>query len=95
MPYRIDYHPEKTVKTPEYRRFFLTGLFFLIFLVAVGSFWAEGQAVLRGLVFSGDVAAVERAADLLIVQLKDGIPVMDAISAFCGQILEGSGYGLY
>lgn len=77
------------------RFFVLTGMFFLLFLLCLGMVWPEGQAAIRGILFSGDGDAAMQAMKTLVMQLREDVPVMDAVDTFCATILEGSGYGAY
>ena len=73
----------------------MSGMFFLLFLIAVELFWPEGRNVIRGLLFSGDAEVAAEAMEELTVQLKLGMPVKDALVVFGRQILEGSSYAAY
>ena len=70
----------------------MSAMFFLLFLLCTGLLWPEGWAVIRGILFSGDIAVTAAAFDRLTVNLQGGLPVMEALTVFGHQILYGSCY---
>lgn len=91
MGYRISYEPIKKLRGAEKRRTrigALVGIFFLLFLLMVNLFWAEGAAVLRELVMPGDAAVTALALEEMSENLKEGIPLQEAVEGFCRSIWE-------
>ena len=96
MGYRIDYGPVKKVRGIEKRTSrlaVLTGMFLLLFVALVCSFWPEGTAVLRDWLLPGDPAVTAAAIDGLTESLRTGGELSDSLRAFCVQILEGAVIG--
>lgn len=96
MGYRIEYQPVRKLRGLQKRRCIrpaLTGLFFLLFLLAVNLLWPEGQRILRGLLFSGDYAVTAAAMEDFSQNLETGFSLNEALFIFCRQIMEGQYIG--
>lgn len=63
---------------------------FVLFLLGVQLFWAEGAAVLRQLLFP---IQPETAVYLesMVGSIMDGASVSDAVTTFCREVIEGAG----
>lgn len=91
MGYKISYEPIRKLRGAQTRRSrigALVGIFFLLFLLMVNLFWAEGKDVLRDLVMPGDAAVTTAALNQLSVNLKQGLPVQESVEEFCRAILN-------
>lgn len=93
MGYRIFYGPAMKAHGAQKRISrvaSLTGLFFLMFLIALCCFWPEGVSALRRLALPGDPAVTVVAMDELTDSLRMGEKVWDSLESFCIRILEGA-----
>lgn len=93
MGYRVEYRPVKKVRRVEKRTVrlpALTGLCLLLFVFLVSSFWPRGAEVMRGLVFSGDVAVTAAALEEMAGELRAGAGLSDAVETFCQKIIQGA-----
>lgn len=52
--------------------------------------FALSDTKLRRLILPGDPVVTERALSELVVDIRQGQPVSDAITAFCGEILDNA-----
>lgn len=62
----------------------------LLLLIFTWQFWPEGKAFIQELVFPGDVEATGQALEIMVVDLKSGAPLSDAVSAFCREVIYGA-----
>ena len=96
MGYQIRYDAGKAVKTglKERKRsavgMVAAGLVALCLFVRL--FWPAGMDKLRRMVFPGDPEVTGRAAEQMVSQIHEGVPVGDAVQAFCREILNEAGY---
>lgn len=92
MGYRIEYGeltPAPRRTSPGSRRFaLLLTAFFLTFLILTQLFWPAGAEKIRQFCLPGDADVTARAASALIEDLKGGMAVSDAVTAFCEEILD-------
>ena len=95
MGYRIDYLPAAGKRKADAGLMVMGAMFFLVFLLCTGLFWPEGWAVIRGSFFSGDIAVTAAAFDRLTEDLQQGIPLMEALTVFGHQIMNGNFYVVY
>ncbi len=94
MSYRVDYGPMKKVRGVEKRisrRLALTGVFFLLFVVMLCSFWPEGKAAVQELLLPGDQAVTAAAWEEFAGDLRAGEIVGGSLRSFCVRILEEAG----
>lgn len=90
MNYRIDYPgptPTKNKNPKSGRLAVMTGAFFLTFLLLVKSFWPAGADKLQSILIPGG-AENRTAFRQMLVDLRQGENVSDAVSAFCRQVIE-------
>lgn len=94
MGYRVDYQPIQKVRRMEKRIVrvpALAVLCFLLFLLMVNCMWPQGSAVLRKVIFPGDIAVTVAALDELAETLQNGASLQNALYAFCQSVIrEGS-----
>ncbi len=89
MSYRIEYGGGNAVRKPGRgnRLPVLTAGAFLLFLLLTQAFWPEGTAALREFLLPGDSEVTAHAFSAMAEDLQQGIPVSDALTAFCREIL--------
>lgn len=92
MGYKVRYNPYSEKKFPVRRSrskkekyIIVTVILVLVFLVLL-PFYKNGQ--LKELLIPGDAAATEAAFERLVDELKNGVPVKAAITAFCEEIIK-------
>ena len=93
MGYRIEYQPGmKPHRQKGYypRRALLTVVFLSIFLITVAFAWPRGKDVLKGIVFSGDIAVTAAALEDMTSDLQAGMSFSDALEEFCIQVITES-----
>lgn len=94
MGYRVDYQPIQKVRRMEKRAArvpALAALCFLLFLLMVNCMWPQGSAVLRKVIFPGDIPVTVAALDELAETLQNGASLQNALYAFCQSVIrEGS-----
>ena len=96
MGYQIRYDAGKAVKTglKERKRsavgMVAAGLVVTCLLVRL--FWPAGMEKLRRMVLPGDPEVTGRAAEQMVSQIHEGVPVGDAVQVFCREILNEAGY---
>lgn len=95
MSYRIEYDGE--VKKYSRNRVSHLGRYtlvvFLTFLLFVNSCWPAGREALNQILFPGDSNTVEAALVTLADSLQAGNGPIDAVEAFCREILDhGAAY---
>lgn len=92
MGYRVVYGPmPKMAKKQErkpLRLQMLTATFLLLFAWTVRQAWPEGREVLRQYLLPGEPTVTEEAFRNMLEDLRQGEPVLDAVSAFCAEIVE-------
>lgn len=98
MGYRVDYVPVDRVFRGKKERMLrvpaLSALFFLIFVLLVRLFWAQGTETLRAVLLPGDWQATGQALEALADRLGMGEPFGDAVSVFCREIIQEAGIGI-
>ena len=96
MGYQIRYDAGKAVKTGLKERksspmgMAMAGLVLVCLLMRL--FWPAGMDKLRQMVIPGDPEVTGRAASELVSQIHEGVPVGDAVQAFCREILDEAGH---
>ena len=98
MSYRIEYGSAVPLRFQEKTRRshlrMLTALCMLLFALGVGKFWPDGQRMLREFFLPGEPTVTEQAFSGMIGRLTDGVPLEEAMAAFCQQIIDhGTGEG--
>jgi len=89
--YKIIYGEEKTKKKWP-RPFFLTVLFFAMFLGWCFRSWEQGREVLLDVFFREGAAD---AVNVLRERLSSGADLFDAVAAFCGDLFAKTGETFY
>ena len=91
MSYRIVYGPEQKIPTRKDHRSLrirlFSVLFLLLFMLAVKKYWPEGQSKLAELLLPGNPGVTQLALEDMVSDLGSGVPISDAFTAFCHQIL--------
>ena len=60
----------------------------ILFTLAVGQFWPRGQQLLREFLLPGKPTVTEEALSDLVEDLTQGRALVDAMTAFCQQIID-------
>lgn len=96
MGYQIRYDAGKAVKIAlKERKASAIGVLAAGLVVAcllMRLIWPAGVDKLRQMVFPGDPEVTGRAAEQMVSQIHEGVPVGDAVQAFCREILDEAGY---
>ena len=96
MGYQIRYDAGKAVKTGlKERKRSAVGMVaaaLVAVCLLVRLFWPAGMDKLRRMVFPADLEVTGRPAEQMVSQIHEGVPVGDAVQAFCREILNEAGY---
>ena len=98
MSYRIEYGTAVPLRFQKRRVKghvrSLTALCLLLFALAVGELWPDGRQVLQRVFLPGEPSVTEQAFSSMVSGLTAGVPLEDAVVAFCQQIIDyGAGEG--
>lgn len=92
MSYRVQYETnmkwEKDKETGFGRRYFLTGVFFLLFLGWIFHFWEQGKQVFLKLLLPGDPAVTWAALETMVLNLEQGVSLPVAAQELCNGIIQ-------
>lgn len=92
MAYRIEYGPAvppKYQRKPALLRIqTMTAAFFLIFVLIISQFFPTGTAVLRQYIQPSEPTVTQAAFSGLLADIRNGIALQDAFTAFCVQIIS-------
>ena len=92
MGYRIVYGKDvpvpQMVKGGGKRLRAMIAIGMLVFSFLVRAYWPEGCQKLCLMVMPEGASETQAAAEFLLRDLKAGVPVSDALTAFCRQILD-------
>ena len=90
LNYHIIYETEKRKKgkCSGLRRLFLTACFFLCFLWLVGTFWPDGQDLMKQLLIPGTPDITLEAAEVFAQEVGSGFSVTDAAWNFCLAVMS-------
>lgn len=66
----------------------MTAFFLALFILAVGTFWANGRETLKSWLIPGEAGVTETAAIHLTENLRNGDSVLEAVDAFCREIFR-------
>ncbi len=94
MSYRIEYSTgcmERKAISKRKRRWPGIAGALGLFLVLTVLFWPQGRAALRDFLLPGNPAVTADALKNLAADLQSGESLSEAATAFCQQIIEGSG----
>ncbi len=61
-----------------------------VFLLLTWAFWPEGAEMIQEMLIPGDNAATLEALNTMADNLRSGLPMSQAVSAFCQEILHGA-----
>ena len=86
MAYKIRYDTEKMTNHP-FRIQLLTTAILFVFLMIINAFWAQGREVIQKYLLPKDAHSCIAAQDL-VTNMEDGMPLFDAISVFCETIIN-------
>lgn len=87
--------PQKTMyvsspkKLPLLLKQTLVSLILLAGLLSAKQWWPQGHAYAKRLLCSGTIGPRQAAAQELLRDLAAGIPIPDALSAFCQEVVYG------
>lgn len=91
MGYRIVYEQEKAVKEKAFRAAqrnrWAVAVFLAVFLLGASFAWEEGRQKLCALLLPQNAAVT--AVSHLSEELRRGEPAVDAIAAFCREVIYG------
>ena len=89
MGYRIEYVKEKipSEKPQKEIRVVLSLVFFLLFLPGVRIWWQEGWETFMDMLLPGDMEAAAHAQGDLILRLRQGSDLREAVTAFCREVI--------
>lgn len=94
MGYRIEYGQMKEEDTGRQSSIpafpLMLACAFAVFLLSVGIFYPEGTRWAKETFGPG--ASFLEAADTMAANLREGISVGDAVTAFCREIIEDAGF---
>ena len=62
----------------------------VLFLGAAYRFWPEGAAVMDRLLSFDGLREVHHALDVMVLELQSGSSLKDAVTVFCGELVNGS-----
>lgn len=88
MSYKISYGSEKSDQAVHFglRLQLLTAAFLLVFLLLAHSYWEQGRDVIERCLLS-EGGRTYPAAEILVAQLEEGIPFIQALEAFCNALV--------
>lgn len=90
MGYRVDYERGKKNGGRSRKGWMCFGAF-AFFWALVIRFWPEGRRVAAEFLFSGGAEHACQAAEEFAQDLSGGMPIGEAVQAFCRDILSGAG----
>ena len=91
MAYRIEYTPELARRYPQTkeRKRWKPGKMLLLVLVIIGALWIRFHGVPDFLI-PGDAEITRAAASEFVDHVQIGMPVGEAVTVFCRQIIDGA-----
>ena len=91
MSYRITYVPTESdigeKRGRGIRLLILSSSFLLVLGMITVKYWPEGREVLRRLMNSGMTFVRQENLDNLARQIRVGVPVGEAVTAFCRELI--------
>lgn len=92
MSYRIEYGPPIPPQYVKKRNFLrlrtLTALFLLLFSLLIHQLFPAGLQELQNLLLPGIPTVTQQALDVMMGDLRNGIPLGNAFTAFCTYIID-------
>lgn len=88
--YRMVYEAEKSgwLRTHRGRRMILTIVMFIVFYMAVCTFWPQGKKLLQTLLIPGNPETTLQAAEAFAAEISSGYTLLDAARNFFGTVWE-------
>ena len=62
---------------------------FLLFAILLRMHWQDGAEMLREVLLPGDLTVAEQAFSEMVVGLRNGEGMADALTSFCQRIVDG------
>ena len=90
MGYRVDYERGKKNGGRSWKGWMCFGAFALFWALVI-RFWPEGRRVAAEFLFPGGAGQACLAAEEFARDLSGGMPIGEAVQAFCRDILSGAG----
>ena len=88
MSYRIEYNPEKKIKTADHRFFLPITLLLLLCAIINGIYYCSGNlSDLREKLMPWTQAHVQTAVEEMREDIAEGQPVHEAVAAFCREMI--------
>ena len=86
------YSPETAVRYPQYvkKRSYKTGGWMLVIGLIAATLWLRVNGIPDWLI-PGDPEVTKEAAEVFMSQMREGVTVNDAVTAFCKTVLSGAG----
>ena len=93
MPYKIQYSPETTQRYPTINvsRQVKWGRWIVAIMLIGGSIWIRFKGV-PDFMIPGDPDITKSAVEMMVSNLRAGVNLADALTAFCQEILDGALY---
>ena len=92
MGYRIVYGPVEDIRPrpkSDRRLRVMIAFAFLLFAIFLRMHWQDGAEMLREVLLPGDLTVAEQAFSEMVVGLRNGEGMADALTAFCQKIVDG------
>ena len=93
MAYKIQYSPETAKRYPQFRskKKGKAGKWVVLMMVFAAALWMRINGVPDFLI-PGDPEITKTAAAMLMNDIQGGVPVGDAVTTFCEEIIHGAGF---
>ena len=92
MGYSVHYSPQTEKKFPQKKvRRQRAGLGYLILIICIlslGFLRIVKPALLRELLIPGEASVTLKAAETMVSQIKEGVPLQETVEAFCQEIMS-------
>ena len=94
MGYRIEYDDfggKYEISQERHSRFpLLLTVCVIVFVLGTAVFWPEGTEKLREWIIPGEDGATAQAFEIMRENLRNGVPVGEAVEAFCRHVIHGA-----
>lgn len=91
MAYKIEYGEVAELLKPKTKlRQFVIVFLILALVVAAAVIKSVGLPFVREVLLPGDPAVTAMALDALAENIRDGIPIFEALETFCKEIVNGA-----
>ena len=92
MGYSVYYSPQTDKKFPQKKihrqRAGLGYLILIICILSLGFLRIVKPALLRELLIPGEASVTLKAAETMVSQIKEGVPLQETVEAFCQEIMN-------